>query len=164
MLQCITQWYRAEMNIQHKLSSFWVVCQMQARLILLGTTTQDSLTQLSQAITRMESASLPFCREWQKKISITMGAPTWRAKCQSSFATLPPVLLQEQPAVVLLLERALISLAMDERSEHQDLRGSDRRSVTSYVHGRMELYCSSLPCLNPFFFRPFRSGVYPSLL
>jgi hypothetical protein len=29
--------------------------------------------------------------------------------CRSSFATLPPVLLLEQPAVVLLLERALVS-------------------------------------------------------
>jgi hypothetical protein len=35
--------------------------------------------------------------------------PTWRAKCRSGFATLPPVLLQEQPAVVLLLEGALVS-------------------------------------------------------
>jgi hypothetical protein len=35
--------------------------------------------------------------------------PTWRAKCQSGFTTLPPVLLQEQPVVVLLLERALVS-------------------------------------------------------
>jgi hypothetical protein len=72
--------------------------------------------------------------------------PTWRAKCRSSFTTLPPVLPQEQPAVVLLLEMALVSwsLAMDEHGEHPDLRGSSRRSVIPYVHGRMELYCSSL--------------------
>jgi hypothetical protein len=52
--------------------------------------------------------------------------------------------------VVLLLERALFSwsLVMDERSGHQDLRGSSRRSVIPYVHGRTELYCSSLPCLS----------------
>jgi hypothetical protein len=49
--------------------------------------------------------------------------------------------------VVLLLEEALVSwsLAMDERSGHEDLRGSGRRSVIPYVHGRMESYCSSLP-------------------
>jgi hypothetical protein len=42
--------------------------------------------------------------------------PTWRAKCQSGFVTLPLVLLQEQPSVVLLLEGPLVSwsLAMDE--------------------------------------------------
>jgi hypothetical protein len=39
--------------------------------------------------------------------------------------TLPPMLLQEQPTVVLLLERALVSwsLAMDERGGREDLRG-----------------------------------------
>jgi hypothetical protein len=49
-----------------------------------------------------------------------------------------------------LLEGALVSwsLAMDERDGHEDLRGSDRRSVIPYVHGRMKLYCSSLPCLS----------------
>jgi hypothetical protein len=64
--------------------------------------------------------------------------------------TLPPVLLQEQPAVVLLLERVLVSwsLAMDERSGHEDLRDSSRQSVISYVHGRTELYYSSLLCLS----------------
>jgi hypothetical protein len=58
--------------------------------------------------------------------------------------TLPPVLLQEHPIVVLLLERALVSwsLAMDERD------GSSRRSIIPYVHRRTELYCSSLPCLS----------------
>jgi hypothetical protein len=42
--------------------------------------------------------------------------------------TLPPVLLQEQSAVVLLLERALVSLslAMDEHDGHEDLRGTLR--------------------------------------
>jgi hypothetical protein len=29
--------------------------------------------------------------------------PSWRVECQSGFTTLPPVLLQEQPAVVLSL-------------------------------------------------------------
>jgi hypothetical protein len=60
--------------------------------------------------------------------------------------TLPPVPLQEQPVVFLLLEGALVSwsLAMDERGGHKDLRGSDRRSVIPYVHRRTELYCSSL--------------------
>jgi hypothetical protein len=39
--------------------------------------------------------------------------------------TLLPVLLQEQPVVVLLLERDLVSwsLAIDDRGRHQDLRG-----------------------------------------
>jgi hypothetical protein len=36
------------------------------------------------------------------------------------------------------------SLAMDECSGHEDLRGSGRRSVIPYVHRRTELYCSSL--------------------
>jgi hypothetical protein len=36
------------------------------------------------------------------------------------------------------------SLAMNERGGHEDLRGSSRRSVIPYVHGRTELYCSSL--------------------
>jgi hypothetical protein len=57
--------------------------------------------------------------------------------CRSGFATLPPVPLQEQPAVVLLLEGSLVSwsLAMDKRGGHEDLRGSGRRSVIPYVHG-----------------------------
>jgi hypothetical protein len=52
--------------------------------------------------------------------------------------------------VVLLLERVLISwlVAMDECGEHEDLCGSGRRSVIPYVHGRTELYCSSLPYLS----------------
>jgi hypothetical protein len=37
---------------------------------------------------------------------------------------------------------------MDERGGHEDLRGSGRRSVIPYVHGRTELYCSRLPCLS----------------
>jgi hypothetical protein len=75
---------------------------------------------------------------------------------QSGFTTLPSVLLQEQPDVVLLLERVLISwsLAIDECGAHKDLRGSDHRSVIPYVHGRTGLHCSNLPCLcesEPFF-------------
>jgi hypothetical protein len=52
--------------------------------------------------------------------------------------------------VVLLLEGALVSwsLAMDERGGHENLRGSDRRSVIPYVHGRTELYCSSMSYLS----------------
>jgi hypothetical protein len=70
--------------------------------------------------------------------------------------TLPPVLLQEQLIVVLLLERALVfwSLAIDERGGHQDLHGSDRWSVIPYIHERTRLYCSILHCLcepEPFF-------------
>jgi hypothetical protein len=77
--------------------------------------------------------------------------PAWRAKCWSGFATLPPVLLPEQPIVVLLWGRSLASwsLAMDEHGGHEDLRGLSHRSVIPYVHGRTELYCSSLPCLSP---------------
>jgi hypothetical protein len=40
---------------------------------------------------------------------------------------------------------------MDERGGHRDLRGSDHQGVIPYVHGRTELYCSSLPCLSLFF-------------
>jgi hypothetical protein len=55
----------------------------------------------------------------------------------------------EQPAVILYLERAFVSwlLARDEHGEHINLRGSDRWSVTPYVHRRRELYCSSLTLL-----------------
>jgi hypothetical protein len=86
--------------------------------------------------------------------------------CQSGFATLPPVLLQEQPVVVLLLEGVLVSwsLAMDECGGHEDLRGSGRRSVIPYVHGRTEFYCSSLPCLSLPICLPLGSGVCLSLL
>jgi hypothetical protein len=68
--------------------------------------------------------------------------------------------------VALLLEGALFSwsLDMDERSGYEDLRGSGRRSVIPYIHGRMELYCSSLPCLSLPFCPPLRSGACPSLL
>jgi hypothetical protein len=71
--------------------------------------------------------------------------------------THPLIPLQEQSVVVLLLEGALISssLAMDERSGHEDLRGLRRWSVIPYVNGRMKLYCSSLPFLSlPFLFAP----------
>jgi hypothetical protein len=76
------------------------------------------------------------------------------AKCQSGFMTLPPVPLQGQPVVVLLLEMASVpwSLAMNEHGGHQDLRGSGRQSVIPYIHGRTELYCSRLSCLSLFFF------------
>jgi hypothetical protein len=44
---------------------------------------------------------------------------------------------------------------MDGRGGHEDLHGSDRRSVILYVHGRTELYCSSLYEPEPFiFFNP----------
>jgi hypothetical protein len=48
--------------------------------------------------------------------------------------------------VVLLLEEVLVSwsLAMNERGAHKDLYGSNHRSVIPYIHGRTELYCSSL--------------------
>jgi hypothetical protein len=77
----------------------------------------------------------------------------------SSFMIFLSVLLQEQPVVVFLLGKTLASclLAIDERGGHQDLHGSDRRSVIPYVHGRIELYCSSLTYLcehEPFFDRP----------
>jgi hypothetical protein len=69
-----------------------------------------------------------------------------KGSCRSGFAILLPVLLQEQPAVVLLLERVLLSwsLAMNECGGHEDLRGLDHQSVLPYIHGRMELYCSNL--------------------
>jgi hypothetical protein len=85
--------------------------------------------------------------------------------CRSCFMTLPPMALQEQSAMVLLLERVLVSwsLAIDEHSGLKDLCGSGRQSVIPYVHERTELYYSSLPSLSlPFcplaltdlFFRP----------
>jgi hypothetical protein len=58
----------------------------------------------------------------------------------------------ERPLWFFLLERVLFfwSLAINEHGRHEDLRSSDRRSVIPYVHGRIELYCSNLPCLNLF--------------
>jgi hypothetical protein len=35
-------------------------------------------------------------------------SPSWHVKYRSGFTTLPPTLLQEQPAVVLSLERAKV--------------------------------------------------------
>jgi hypothetical protein len=63
--------------------------------------------------------------------------PSWRAKCRSGFTTLPPVPLQEQPIVVLLLEglRSHKVLVIREYGGHEDLRGSGHRSVIPYVHG-----------------------------
>jgi hypothetical protein len=59
------------------------------------------------------------------------------AVCRSGFTTLPPVPLQEQPVVVLLLEglRSHKVLVIKEYGGHEDLRGSGRRSVIPYVHG-----------------------------
>jgi hypothetical protein len=73
---------------------------------------------------------------------------------RSGFATLPLELLQEQPAVVLFWGRPLASwlLAIDEHSGLKDLRGLGRRSVIPYVHGRTDLYCSSLYEPEPFLF------------
>jgi hypothetical protein len=52
--------------------------------------------------------------------------------------------------VVHLLEGALVSwsLAMDECGGHEDLHSSRCQSIIPYIHGRIELYCSSLPCLS----------------
>jgi hypothetical protein len=73
--------------------------------------------------------------------------------------------------VVLLLGGDLASwmLAMDERGGHQDLYGSGRQSVIPYIHGRMELYYSSLALPEPFLFLwplnllPARSFYYSRL-
>jgi hypothetical protein len=75
---------------------------------------------------------------------------------RTGFTTLPPVLLQEQSAVLLLLERVLVSwsVGIDEHDRHEDLRSSGRRSIISYVHEITELYCSSLACLSLIFFWP----------
>jgi hypothetical protein len=53
--------------------------------------------------------------------------------------------------VVLLLERAFVSwlLAMDERGGHEDLRGSDRRSVITYAHGRIGVVLLKLALPEP---------------
>jgi hypothetical protein len=64
------------------------------------------------------------------------------------------VSLQEQFIVVFLLKKTFVSwsLVMDEHGRHEDLCGSDRRSVIAYVNGRIELYCSSLYESKPFLF------------
>jgi hypothetical protein len=65
----------------------------------------------------------------------------------SSFSTLLSELLEEQSVVILLLYGVLISLSLpiNERGGHEDLRGLYRRSVIPYVHMRMEMYCSNMP-------------------
>jgi hypothetical protein len=64
------------------------------------------------------------------------------------------VLLQEQPVVVLLVEGVLVSwsLAMDERGEHEDLRGSGRRSVIPYVHRKTRVVLLNPALSEPFLF------------
>jgi hypothetical protein len=86
---------------------------------------------------------------WQANWDL-LSAFTFCNNYRSGYMTLPPVPLQEQPTVVVLLEGVVVSwsLAMDERGEHKDLRGLGRRSVITYVHERTELYCSILPCLS----------------
>jgi hypothetical protein len=56
--------------------------------------------------------------------------------------------------MVLLWGRHLASrlLAIDEHSGLEDLHDSDYQSVIPYVHGRTELYCSSLYEPEPFLF------------
>jgi hypothetical protein len=51
--------------------------------------------------------------------------------------------------MIFLLEGVLVSwsLVIDGRGRYEDLRGSGRRSVIPYVHGRTGLYCSSMSCL-----------------
>jgi hypothetical protein len=58
--------------------------------------------------------------------------------CQSGFTTFSPALLLEQSVVVYLLERAYVSrmLAIEEHDGDETLRGSDRQSVTPYIHRR----------------------------
>jgi hypothetical protein len=79
----------------------------------------------------------------------TPNPPTWRAKCQSGFATLPPEPLRQQPAVVLLWGRPLASwlFAPGERGGHDDLRGLDRLSV--YPTSTGELSCIVLKPVLP---------------
>jgi hypothetical protein len=49
------------------------------------------------------------------------------------------MLLQEQFAMVLLLEGDFVTLLLviDERDGHEDLYGLDRQSVIPYVHERI---------------------------
>jgi hypothetical protein len=74
---------------------------------------------------------------WQKPRIAAKSPPSWRAKCRSGFGKLPQVLLPEQPVVVLLLGRALVSWlsAMDEHDEQADFCGSGCRSAIPYIHG-----------------------------
>jgi hypothetical protein len=75
------------------------------------------------------------------------GYPVFRVptvvKCRSGFMALPPVLLQEQPAVVLLLGRVLASWSsvIDEYGGHKDSCGLGHRSVIPCILRRTGLYC-----------------------
>jgi hypothetical protein len=126
--------------------------------LLLGSNNES--TQIDQK----RRLTIDDLTAWEKKKTLLLQVSKW-------FATFPPEPLRQQPVVVLLLEGALVSwsLALNERGGHEDLWGSDCRSVIPYVHGRTELYCSNVPCLSlPF--RPsaltdlLRRGVYPVLL
>jgi hypothetical protein len=57
--------------------------------------------------------------------------------CRSGFMTLSSVPLKEQSAVILLLEglRSHKVLVIREYGGHEDLRGSDRRSIIPHVYG-----------------------------
>jgi hypothetical protein len=71
-----------------------------------------------------------------------------------------------QSVVIFLLEEVVVSwsLAMDEYGGHECLCGSGRWSIIPYIHGKTELYFSSLPCLSLSFRPPLRSGACPNLL
>jgi hypothetical protein len=104
------------------------------------------------------AAAGPGCRPTPCHRHCSQGPPATAAQRspnnRSDFMTFLSVLLHEQPTVVLLWGRHLASwsLALDIHNGHEDLRGSSRRSVIPYVHGRTELYYSSLYEPEPFFF------------
>jgi hypothetical protein len=80
-------------------------------------------------------------QEQRKKAPLT-GAPN----VEVVLGHFPRHCYKSSLAMVLCLKRALASwlLARDGHGEHSDLRGSGHWSITPYVHGRRELYFSSL--------------------
>jgi hypothetical protein len=69
-----------------------------------------------------------------------------------------PLVLLRAPCCGSLLERAYVAqaLAMEKHGGHEDLRGSGRRNVIPYIHGRVcciavcarAVQAMSLTCLN----------------
>jgi hypothetical protein len=66
-----------------------------------------------------------------------MRPPTWRVKCRSGLRHFHRCRYSSSTAVVLLLEglRSHKVLVIGEYGGHEDLHGSDRRSVIPYIHG-----------------------------
>jgi hypothetical protein len=155
--------FKISWHVCHRIGS--LIPSQGARLEYAQLYLFDTAHEISNRINVVSSSRSPFHANEDIVKSLIQMLDSHN--CRSGFTTLPPVLLQEQADVVLLLESVLVSWssAID---EHEDLRGLDCRSTIPYMHGRMGLYSPSLAL--PIWvwafslFRPLWSDIYPSLL